>query len=150
MSTTSLHHFVDRVLAEDRILFADIKRLQRDILPAPITSREDAEILLFLDSAVHRTDRAWAAYLIVTIRDFAVWGLDPAGSLDRGKAEWIMAALACAAPPKTARVILREILQEARRIDPDAFLELGQAHRSAGRTEAGQPAKGTSAPPAGS
>lgn len=49
MARTSLHQFVARVLAEDRILFGDLKRLQRDILPARITSREEAEILLRID-----------------------------------------------------------------------------------------------------
>jgi hypothetical protein len=124
MSRMSLHDFVARVLADDRILFADLKRLQRDILPERITSREEAEILLFLDSVIHRADREWTAYLTATIRDFAVWKLEPAGSLDRGKAAWISAALACADPGKTARVILREIVHEARSIDEDALLEL--------------------------
>ncbi len=124
MSRMSLHDFVARVLADDRILFADLKRLQRDILPERITSREEAEILLFLDCVIHRADREWTAYLTATIRDFAVWKLEPAGSLDRGKAEWISAALACADPGKTARAILREIVHEARSIDDDALLEL--------------------------
>jgi hypothetical protein len=124
MSRMSLHDFVARVLADDRILFADLKRLQRDILPERITSREEAEILLFLDSVIHRADREWTAYLTATIRDFAVWKLEPAGSLDRGKAAWISAALACADPGKTARAILREIVHEARSIDEDALLEL--------------------------
>ena len=127
MSRTSLHHFAARVLAEDRILFGDLKRLQRDILPSRITCREEAEILLFLDSAVHRTDREWPAYLTATVRDFAVWGLDPAGSLDRVKAEWLAAALANAEPTRTARILLREIVHEARRIDEDALSELGIA-----------------------
>jgi hypothetical protein len=125
MSYPSLHDFVARVLADDRILFADLKRLQRDILPERITSREEAEILLLLDCVVRKTDREWTAYLTTTVRDFAVWGLHPAGSLDRGKAKWISSALACANPTRTARVILREIVQEARSIDDDALLELG-------------------------
>jgi hypothetical protein len=125
MNRTSLHDFVARVLADDRILFADLKRLQRDILPERITSREEAEILLFLDSVILRADREWTAYLTATIRDFAVWKLEPAGSLDRGKAAWISAALASADPGKTARAILREIVHEARSIDDDALLELG-------------------------
>jgi len=131
MSRTSLHQFAARVLAHDRILFGDLKRLQRDILPARITTREEAEILLFLDSAVHRTDRAWPSYLTATVRDFAVWGLQPAGSLDRDKVEWLSAALAHAEPTRTARNLLREIVHEARRIDDDARLELANAARAA-------------------
>jgi hypothetical protein len=134
MSRMSLHDFVARVLADDRILFADLKRLQRDILPERITSREEAEILLFLDSVIHRADREWTAYLTATIRDFAVWKLEPAGTLDRGKAAWISAALASADPGKTARAILREIVHEARSIDDDALLELGAGGMEAARS----------------
>jgi hypothetical protein len=129
MSRTSLHQFVARVLADDRILFGDLKRLQRDVLPARITTREEAELLLFLDSAVRRTDREWTEYLTSTVRDFAVWGLPPAGSLDRAKAAWITSALACAEPTRTARAILREIVQEARNIDDEALTELGISGR---------------------
>jgi hypothetical protein len=136
MSGTSLHQFVARILADDRILFGDLKRLQRDILPSRITSREEAEILLFLDSAVRRADREWTVYLTTTVRDFAIWGLHPAGSLDRDKAEWISAVLSCADPTRTARVILREIVHEARTIDDDALLELGMGARTS-------PAKGS-------
>ena len=124
MSRTPLQNFVERVLADDRIMFADLMRLQRDILPARITTREEAEILLFLDSAVHRTDREWPVYLAATVRDFAIWGLHPAGCVDRGKAEWITAALSRAGPARTARVILREIMHEARNIDDEALREL--------------------------
>lgn len=125
MSRMSLHQFVARVLADDRILFGDLKRLQRDVLPARITTREEAELLLFLDSAVRRTDREWSDYLTSTVRDFAIWGLHPAGSLDRPKAAWIASALACTDPTRTARAIVREIVHEARNIDAEALAELG-------------------------
>ena len=124
MSRTPLQLFVDRVLADDRILFGDLRRLQRDILPSSISTREEAEILLFLDAAVHRTDREWPGYLAATVRDFAIWGLQPAGCLDRDKAEWIAAALSRADPAGTARVILREIMAEARDIDDEAMRQL--------------------------
>jgi hypothetical protein len=130
MSSTSLHDFASRIIAHDRILFGDLKRLQRDILPDRVTSREEAEILLFLDSAVHRTDREWTPYLTATVRDFAIWGLHPAGSLDRGKAEWLAAALAGADPTRTARAILREIVQGAPSIDEEALLELEMCKRN--------------------
>ena len=130
MSRPSLHEFASRILAHDRILFGDLKRLQRDILPSRITTREEAEILLFLDSAVGRADREWSAYLTTTVRDFTIWGLQPAGSVNRDKAEWISALLCAADPSRTARLILREILHEARRIDDDARLELGIGTRA--------------------
>ena len=130
MSPASLHEFASRIIAHDRILFGDLKRLQRDILPDRITSREEAEILLFLDSAVHRADREWAAYLTATVRDFAIWGLEPAGSLDRGKAEWLSAALSGADPGRTARAVLREIVHEAPNIDEEAMSELVTCKRN--------------------
>ena len=129
MSRTSLHQFVARVLADDRILFGDLKRLQRDVLPGRITTREEAELLLSLDCAVRRTDREWTEYLTSTVRDFAIWGLHPAGSLDRAKAAWIASAVACADPTRTARAIVREIVQEARSIDEEALAELGISGR---------------------
>lgn len=130
MSRTSLDDFVSRIIAHDRILFGDLKRLQRDVLPDRVTSREEAEILLLLDSAVHRADREWAAYLTATVRDFAIWGLHPAGSLDRGKAEWLAAALAGTDPTRTARAILREIVHGAPNIDEEALIELEMCKRN--------------------
>ena len=136
MIRTPLQHFVDRVLADDRILFGDLRRLKRDILPSSITTREEAEILLFLDSAVHRTDREWPGYLAAMVRDFAIWGLHPAGCVDRDKAEWIAAALSRSDPARTARVILREIMQEARDIDEEAMRELRLEKRNFSATSA--------------
>jgi hypothetical protein len=125
MSRSSLREFVARALADNRILFGDLRRLQRDILPARITTREEAEILLFLDSVVERTDREWTMYLTRNVRDFVIWGLQPAGVVDRSKAEWIQAALSRADPTTTGRAIIHEIVREARRIDDDALFGLG-------------------------
>jgi hypothetical protein len=125
MSRSSLREFVARALADNRILFGDLRRLQRDILPARITTREEAEILLFLDSVVERTDRGWTMYLTRNVRDFVIWGLQPAGAVDRSKAEWIQAALSRADPTTTGRAIIHEIVREARWIDDDALFGLG-------------------------
>jgi hypothetical protein len=125
MSRSSLREFVARALADNRILFGDLRRLQRDILPARITSREEAEILLFLDSVVARTDREWPIYLTRNVRDFVIWGLQPAGLVDRNKAEWISTALSRGDPTRTARAIIHEIVREARSIDDDALFGLG-------------------------
>lgn len=125
MSRTSLQQFVARILAHDRILFGDLKRLQRDVLPGRITTREDAETLLFVDSAVRRVDRAWTTYLTATVRDFVIWGHEPAGTVDRDKAEWLSAALARADASRTGRVIVREIVREVRSIEAAALPILG-------------------------
>jgi hypothetical protein len=89
MSATSLRDFVSRTLEHKRIRFGDLRRLQRDILPTRITTREQAEVLIALDSSVGRADREWRQYLIATIRDFAIWGSPPVGRIDKEKADWL-------------------------------------------------------------
>ena len=64
MSGTPLQDFVCRALEHKRISFGDLRRLQRDILPDRITTREEAEILLALDRSVDRADRSWRDYLV--------------------------------------------------------------------------------------
>ena len=46
-----------------------------------------------------------------------VWGLSPAGRIDRLKAEWLVAALSRHGSTKTARAIAREIVREAHQVD---------------------------------
>jgi hypothetical protein len=119
MSGTSLRHFVCRALEHKRIRFGDLRRLQRDILPARITTREQAEILIALDRSIDRADKDWRAYLVATIRDFVIWGSPPAGRIDRDKAEWLIAALSHGGP--TARAIARSVAREALQVE-DALL----------------------------
>ena len=52
MGTSTLRQFVSRALAGKRISFGDLQRLQRDVLPGGLTSREEAEALMALDQAV--------------------------------------------------------------------------------------------------
>ena len=58
---------------------------QADILPARITTQEEAEVLIALDAVVEKADQEWRSYLIATVRDFVVWGLSPVGRVDRPK-----------------------------------------------------------------
>ena len=110
MNSTSLRDFVSHTLEDKRIRFGDLRRLQRDILPARITTREEAEMLIELDRAVERADPDWREYLIATVRDFVVWGFAPVGCLDSEKAEWLAATLARGGTTKTGRIIAREIV----------------------------------------
>jgi hypothetical protein len=121
--SNSLRDFVGKALEHDRILFGDIRRLQRDILPARITTREQAEVLIALDRSVDRADREWRRYLIATVRDFAIWGSLPAGKIDIDKAEWLVAALRTSSR-KTAGAITREIMREAPEVDDEALQAL--------------------------
>ena len=57
MDTAPLTLLAQKVSASNRLLFADLRRLQRDILPAGITTRDEAEVLLGLDH-IERLDDA--------------------------------------------------------------------------------------------
>jgi hypothetical protein len=120
MSGTSLRDFVSRAMEHKRIRFGDLRRLQRDILPARITTREQAEVLISLDSWVDKADREWRRYLIATIRDYVIWGSPPAGRIDNDKAEWLVAALRTSSR-KTAGTITREIIREAPEVNDEAL-----------------------------
>src|SRR3954470_8695843 len=123
MDGASLRDFVRKALHIKRIRFADLRRLQRDVLPARITTREQAEILIALDESVDNADREWRRYLIATVRDFVVWGTPPAGRIDRGKSEWLVAALRTSSR-KTAGAITRETIRQAPAVEDDALQAL--------------------------
>jgi hypothetical protein len=141
MSGTSLRDFVSRAVEHKRIRFGDLRRLQRDILPARITTREQAEVLIALDSFVDKADREWRRYLIATVRDFTIWGSLPAGRIDVDKAEWLVAALGTSSR-KTAGAITREIMREAPEVDDEALQALSVNPR---RARAGPGSAGLSA-----
>ncbi len=117
MHSTSLREFVSHARQAGRIRFGDLRRLQRDILPARLTTREEAEALIALDRAVTRADPDWSNYLVGTVRDFVVWGLAPVGLIDRDKAEWLGSVLSSGGISKTARMIAREVVREACAVD---------------------------------
>ena len=96
-----------------RIRFAYLRRLQRDILPYRITTREEVEMLLSLDAIIERADRDWREYLVPAVAQFA---LEPIGRVDQAKADWLLEALDLAAP-KTASAIIRHVVIEAPSID---------------------------------
>src|SRR5918993_5742665 len=73
MSGTSLRDFVSRAVEHKRIRFGDLRRLQRDILPARITGLEQAEVLIALDSFVDKADREWRRHLSPPVRDPTPW-----------------------------------------------------------------------------
>jgi hypothetical protein len=121
MSSTTLRDFVLNAVEMKRIRFADLRRLQRDILPYRITTAEEAEMLLSLDAVVERADRDWREYLVPAVAQFAVWGLEPTGRVDQAKADWLLDAVALA-PPKTGSAIIRHVVIEAPSIDDNVAL----------------------------
>ena len=59
------------VLKGNRLLFADLRRLERDVLPDGVRSREEAEILISLDQ-LERVDAGWPPYLVGVLSEFAL------------------------------------------------------------------------------
>ena len=118
MSTLSLQSFAINTTKSGRISFGDVRRLQRDILPAGIASRDEAELLLALDRGASRADPAWTDWLVASLVDFVVWGERPTGYVDPATAAWLTGALqAGGLATKTARLIAREIAREAQGTD---------------------------------
>jgi hypothetical protein len=95
------------------ISFGDVKRLQRDIVPDGISSREEAELLLALEQNVSRADRAFADWLVAMMVDFVVWGLRPTGTVDAETAAWLTPFLVGQRTTKTTRRLAREVVAEA-------------------------------------
>jgi hypothetical protein len=107
-----------------------VQRLQRNVLPDGIGSREDAELLIGLDREMARTDRAWERWLVATIVEFVVWAERPTGVVDENTAIWLAAALngpESTRPTKTARLIAREIVEEAQGFENEALATLAAA-----------------------
>ena len=73
MSTSSLQEFVAKIATRNRITFADVRRLQRDILPDGVVDREQAELLLGIDRRVARADNAWADWLVAVAGRATSW-----------------------------------------------------------------------------
>jgi hypothetical protein len=126
----SLSDFTIKVRSKNRISFGDVQRLQRNVMPDGIGSREDAELLIELDREMARTDRAWDRWLVASIVDFVVWAERPTGVVDEDTASWLAAALTgpeSTRPTKTARLIAREIAEEAQGFENEALATLAAA-----------------------
>lgn len=114
MDTAPLLLFARKVLTSNRLLFADLRRLQRDILPDGIKTRAEAEVLLSLDH-IARLDDAWMPYLAEAVAMLAISGSEPPG-LDPETETWLIRILQ-AAQPRTAARIVRAIAREGREMD---------------------------------
>jgi hypothetical protein len=113
MDNLLLREFNAQMISKGRITFGDVKRLQRNILPDGICTRDDVELLLALDRVVARCDRAWGDYLVAAVTDFVVWGERPTGYVDADAGRWLNGLLLAGEPTRTALRIAREIEQEA-------------------------------------
>jgi hypothetical protein len=116
MDTAPLTLFAQKVSASNRLLFADLRRLRRDILPHGITSWEEAELLLSLDH-IERLDEEWAAYLVEAVTAFAL-SASESPALDPATTAWLVTALPTARST-TAAAIMRAIEREGRELTED-------------------------------
>lgn len=113
-----LQIFISKVVANRRITFGDVRRLQRDILPKGIASREEAELLIRLDGQIMRADSAWTDWLVVSVVDFAVWVERPTGVVAGEASRWLTELLSGSGPlTKASRRIAREVRLEADRVE---------------------------------
>jgi hypothetical protein len=109
MDTAPLTLFAQKVSASNRLLFADLRRLRRDILPDGITSQEEVEVLLGLDH-LERLDEEWPAYLAEAVAAFVIAASEPSG-LDPATTAWLVAVLTTA-QPRTAAAVVRTLERE--------------------------------------
>jgi len=127
MSRASLREFISSVLVRKRLRFGDLRRLQRDVLPTGIATREEAEALITLDQALSKADVDWPAYLTTAVRDFVVSTSNPARCVDGETAAWLVSQLS-SSQPRTALAIAREIVLEANEVD-EVLLSFVESHR---------------------
>ncbi len=121
MMDTALSAFVSKATAKNRITFGDVRRLQRDVLPDGVVSRDEAELLITLDRNVGKADRSWADYLVETVMAFVVWVEEPTGLIDDDTVLWLAEALSSGgALTKNGRLIAREVARERETNEEDA------------------------------
>ena len=114
----SLEEFVNTAVARGEISRADVRVLQRDILPNGIESRDEADVLIALDRAVHDKDVAWSAYAVSAVVEFVVWASRPTGRVDRETAQWLVQSLGCGTgPTENAARIAFEVVRESQQVD---------------------------------
>jgi hypothetical protein len=119
MDTTPLCVFATKARSSNRLLYGDLRRLQRDVLPTGATSRQEVEVLLSLDR-IERLDRDWPRYLAMTVSEFVLSISDPPGSVDPETATWLARALADTRQ-KTGAAVVRTLMGDVHQID-DALL----------------------------
>ena len=126
MDTAPLTLFAQKVSASNRLLFADLRRLRRDILPNGITSREEAEVLLGLDH-LERLDDEWPAYLAEAVAAFILSASEPP-AFDPTTTAWLVTQLS-AAQPRTAAAIVRTLEREGYQLSEDLAVFTRRAGR---------------------
>lgn len=104
---------VATALRENRVRFGDVRRLER-ALPRGEETIDALELLLGLDRAVARTDRAWADFLVDRTRRLVVSGPDE----ERRAVAERVAALIGDRPTVAGIAIRADIARELRATEP--------------------------------
>jgi hypothetical protein len=118
MITWALENFINSRVEQGEISRSDLRVLQRDVLPNGIGHRDEADVLIALDRAVHDKDPAWDCFITKALVAYVVWTCRPTGRVDRETAEWLIQSLACGAgPTDTAISIAFEIVRECEEAD---------------------------------
>lgn len=140
MSNTALQAFIGKVLATRRLLYADLQRLQRTVLPDGIATRAEAEALIALEGVLDRIDEGWPGYLANALSAFVLSTSRPAGTIDRDAASWLIGALR-ALPSKTAVAIAREVSLQATHVDGALLAFVGKGGKGKTKARAAAPMK---------
>jgi hypothetical protein len=118
MIKASLEIFVQSVMAAGEITLADVRVLQRDVLPDGVWDRDEADTLIALDRAVASKHCSWSAFAIQAVVDFVVWTSRPTGYVDGETARWLVASLSAGSGPSAvAQAIAFDVVREAERAD---------------------------------
>ena len=113
-----LEIFVNDTVAQAHICRRDVHNLQRAVLPNGIENRDEADVLIALDRAIHDKDEAWPAFLTQALVDFVVWSARPTGHVDGETAGWLIRSLSCGTgPTELALNVAFEVVRETERCD---------------------------------
>ena len=118
MITWALENFINCRVQHGEISRTDLRVLQRDILPNGIVTRDEADVLIALDRAVHDKDPAWEGFITHAMVAFVVWTCRPTGRVDAETADWLIRSLGCGTgPTEVAVAIAFEIVRECEAAD---------------------------------
>lgn len=118
MIRASLESFIETVTSAGEITLADVRSLQRNILPDGPDNRDEVDVLLALDRAVQKKHCTWSAYAVTMVVGYVVWTARPTGYVDRDAATWLVASMTAGrGPTPVAEAIAFEVAREAERSD---------------------------------
>lgn len=122
-----LQEFVGNIIAKGQITFGDVRRLQRGCFPTGISTREELETLISLNSKIDRADKTWAQWLIPAVVGFVATGQGCAPPIEEPADRWVDSLLA-ATPTNLGRRIARQIRRELGRLGTNKSTSAIQHH----------------------